>query len=286
MVVFGAPQAVWALLFATAMPILLVRVLYHRNNLFVIPRLSEIVPACKIVFFRDGKWAWIQSLTEDMAVNSRPFLIRTLVGTEAVALISLAQPLNAYAASLFPIKDIFLPVFPKSADDPQSLVFKTRKAVKYSIIIFALLTVFSGLGAPVLVYLIFPKYVPALPVFFILLTVFWLNGFRSVISPLFVALRKQLFSFYISLLRIATLSVVGTTLMYFFGIWGAAWEIVVTNIVITVAAVLLLKKVLPEWRFSFRSLCRIDSYDRMVFADLKNRVRNKLSNLRFQKSQR
>mgnify|MGYP001587005148 FL=1 len=286
LMVFGAPEAVWAFLLATAIPIFLTWGWYNRRGLFTVPRLSEVVPTFRGIFFRYGKWAWIYTLVENMAKNFRPLLIRTFVGTEAVALISLSQSLNAYLASLFPIKEIFLPVFPRSTDDLQGLAFKAKKAVKYSIITFAFLAVLGALAAPVLVYLIFPKYVPALPFFFISLTVFWLNGFRSVISPLFVALRTQLFSFYISLLRIVTLFVAGTGLMYFFGIWGAAWEIVATNIVITVAAVLFLKKALPEWRFSFRSLFRVDSYDRKIFADLKNRIKNKLFSLRSQKEQR
>lgn len=283
--VFGAVQAVWAILFATAMPVLLTWVLYHRRNLFMIPRLAGAIPVFKNIFLHDGKWAWINALVENMAKNFRPFLIQKFAGTEAVALISLAQTLNAYTSSLFPVREIFLPVFPQSADDPHSLAFKARKAMKYSIITFAFLTVLGGLAAPMLVYLLFPKYVPALPFFFISMTVFWLNGFRSVIPPLFVALRMQLFSFYVSLLRIATLFVAGTVLIYFFGIWGAAWEIVVTNVVITTAAIMLLKKALPEWRFSLTNLFSIDSYDRMIFADLKNRIINKLFRLRLQKGQ-
>ena len=268
---FGAPEALWAGLIAMIIPVL-ASLGYRRDPLLVILSGAELRGAFADLFLRHGKWAIASDFINNLAQNIRPFLVKFFVGTEGVALIALAQGLVAHLKSLFPLREILTPVLPRSADDPERMSRQINRATKYATAAHIMLTVAAAIGAPIFVALVLPKYWPALPYFYLLLIGFPLSGFRTVAVPVFYALRAQQKLFAVTISRTVAVALLNTVFTYFFGLWGAASEMLLLGILTTPAYALAIKKALPQWKFSWKEFFSIDEYDRVMLADVRNKL--------------
>ncbi len=279
---FGVKAVLWSLPLSVLAALLIAGVLDRKKSLLLIPSFSEIKDAARHLFLRHGKWALFDDFLMSLGGNIRPFIIKTFVGVEAVALFSTAQSLLAYTTSLFPIRDILAPVLPRSVD-PDRLSSQTKRAIKYSVLAHIVLTFGAALGAPLLVLFLFPKYLPSLPLFFIILLSLPWTGFRSVVLPVFYALKEQRMMFRLTIVRLSFTLVFGVVLIYLFGLWGAAVEAMLAGVLITLPFARALYKLLPQWKFSWRDLFIFDEYDKKFLAETKNRLLEK-AGLKFSKT--
>lgn len=268
---FGAQEALWAGFASMLVPVL-VSLGYRRDPLLVIPSWPECRSAISDLFLRHGKWAIASDFINNFAQNIRPFFIKIFVGIEGVALMALAQGLIAHLKSLFPLREILTPVLPRAADDPERLARQINRATKYATAAHILLTIAAAIGAPIFVALVLPKYVPALPYFYLFLIGFPLSGFRTVAIPVFYALRAQQKLFAVTVSRTAAVVILNAAFTYLFGLWGAATEGLLLGILTTPAYALAMKRALPRWKFSWKEFFSFDEYDRAVFKDIKQKV--------------
>lgn len=268
----GISGALWSLIASAAATSLIALSFYRRGVILIIPSYKEIKVALRALFLKHGKWALLDDFVSNSGRNIRPFIIKTFVGIEAVALISVAQNLISYTTSLFPIRDVLLPLFPRLTNDPAELKKHINRALKYSILAHLLLAAAAAACVPLFVRLFFPKYLPSLPFFYLLLFGLPWTGFRSVLLPVFYALKEQRILFRLTVGRILFVTFAGVTLTYFFGIWGAAFELLFVGIVITPPMVYALHRLIPSWRLNFRELFYFDASDREVIAKLKKRI--------------
>lgn len=272
---FGAREALWAGFAAMFVPVL-ASLGYRRDRLFVIPSLVECRSAISDLFLRHGKWAIASDFINNLSQNIRPFLVKLFVGTEGVALMALAQGLTSHLKSLFPLREILTPVLPRAADDPERLVRQINRATKYATAANLILFIVAAAGAPVFVAFIIPKYWTALPYFYLLLLGLPISGFRTVAVPVFYALRAQQKLFAVTVSRTVAVAVLNAVFTYFFGLWGAASEMLLLGILTTPAYAWAIKKALPQWRFSWKEFFSFDEYDRMVFKNIRQKVLSKL----------
>ncbi|MBI2121716.1 MAG: oligosaccharide flippase family protein [Candidatus Sungbacteria bacterium] len=273
--VFGAQEALWAGFASMLVPVL-ISLGYRRDPLFIIPSWAECRSAIFDLFLRHGKWAIASDFINNFAQNIRPFLVKAFVGIEGVALIALAQGLTAHVKSLFPLREILTPVLPRSADDPERLSRQLNRATKYATAANFILFIVAAAGAPVFVALVIPKYWEALPYFYLLLLGLPVSGFRTVAVPVFYALRAQQKLFAVTVSRTVAVVLLNAVFTYFFGLWGAASEMLLLGILTTPAYALAIKKALPQWKFSWKEFFSIDEYDRAVFKDIRQRVLSRL----------
>lgn len=269
---FGTREAILTLMISYAAPVVLTFLFYHRHSLFAIPSFSEARQALESLFFRHGKWALLEDFLSNSGKNVRPFIIKFFVGTEAVALFSAAQSLVANMTSIFPIRDILTPVLPRYADRPARLSGGINRAIKYSIFAYTLIGIVGAIAAPFVIFLLFPKYLSSLPIFYVFLLGLPFTGFRSVVVPVFYALKAQKILFLLTALRIAFIVGVGITLTYLLGLWGAVIEATLLGYFITPALARALRTVLPQWRFSLREIFKFDAYDRELLGEMKYRI--------------
>ena len=276
---FGVQQALWSLVFAVGFPILVVLIGYRRESLLAIPAPSEARQAIRNLFLRHGKWAVLDDFAANTGKNIRPFIIRLFAGTEAVAIFSVAQNLMVYTISVFPMREVLTPVLPRMADDPARLAGQIARAAKYTAAAYVLLGLAGAVAAPVIVNLLFPQYVPSLPLYYILiLGLPWL-GYRSVMLPVFYALKHQDALFFLTAFRLAVVTVLGVILVYLFGVWGAALEVLILNIILTPAFSKALARILPSWHQPISNLFTIDGADRVAYAEVKRHIGIKIRRL-------
>lgn len=273
---FSLREAFLSLMIGTIVPIFISLVGYRRERLLIIPSRPEFKSALNILLLNFGKWALLDDLAMNAGKNIQPFIIKFLAGTEAVALFAFAQNLVAYATALFPIREVLTPVFPRVADQPEQMVSKINRATKYATLVYVLIAIAAAFGAPVLAYFFFPKYVPALPLFYILLLALPWLGFRSVALPVLYALRAQKVVFILTIVRFLLITALGIVLIYFFGVWGAAIESVLVGILLTPTFAKALHRVLPQWQFSLTNLVSVDDYDKKFLFTFINQILNKI----------
>lgn len=270
---FRVEEAIISGIGAIFISVLAAAIFYKRESLIIIPTLAELKNAIEILFLKHGKWALASDFMNNASQNIRPFVIKIFVGTEAVALISVAQSFIANIKSLFPIREILNPVLPRVTDNYERLSEQINRATKYSTIAYAIIGAISAILAPIAVFLIFPKYLISLPFFWAILVVSMLtSGFRSVALPVFYALKAQQTLFMITTVRLFCLVIFSVIFTYFFGIWGVVIDLWFNSIIIVQAYSIALRKILPQWQFSWRGLFIIDDYDRNIFTAIKSRI--------------
>lgn len=268
---FGVEEALWSLVIGRAVPVLVTLIGYRRESLLILPSWEEFKGALTTLFLNHGKWALLDDFIMNIGKNIRPFIIKLFAGTEAVAIFSVAQNLIGHTTSLFPIRDVLTPVFPRVADQPEQMVSKINRATKYATFAYIVIGIGSAIAAPIIVYVFFPNYIPSLPLFYILLVGLPWLGFRSVVLPVFYALKEQKTLFKITILRLTLITVLSVVLIYMFGVRGAALESLLLGILLTPAFAKALHRILPEWKLSLPELFKLDAYDKQFLLGLRNR---------------
>lgn len=278
---FGVSEAIVSYVGAIFISMVFIFIFYRKESLMVIPAVNEIKNAAETLFLKHGKWALASDFMNNASQNIRPFVIKAFVGTEAVALISVAQNFIANIKSLFPIREILNPVLPRVTDNYERLSDQINKATKYSTIAYAIIGAGSAILVPIAVFLIFPKYLVSLPFFWAILVVSMLtSGFRSVALPVFYALKAQQTLFMVTTVRLFCLVVFSIIFTYFFGIWGVVIDLWLNSIIIVQAYAVALHKILPQWQFSWRAMFLFDDYDKIIISGIKNRILSKVRKIR------
>lgn len=269
---FGIEEVLWSLFLAVALPVVVAIFGYRRTPLVIIPLFSELREGLRTLFMAHGRWALLDDLVSNSGKNIRPFIIKTFVGVEAVAIIAVAQNLVAYTRSLFSVRDVLLPVLPRFTGHKEDLKKQINRAAKYSIAGNLILGIAAAALAPLFIWFFFPKYLLSLPFFYLLLIDFPWHGLRSVLLPVFYALKEQRILFRLTAARLIFTLVAGVLFTYLLGIWGAALELMLVGVVITPVFIRALQKILPGWRFRLRDLVSFDAADREFYRKTRDRI--------------
>ena len=269
---FHVREALISLLAATALPTVVAFLCYRRQTLFRIPSYEGLRTSLSELFLKHGKWAIASDFINNLPQTIQPFIVKIFAGVEAVALISLAQSLIGTLKSLFPIREILTPILPRSGDDPTRLARQINRATKYATAVYGVLAISAAVGVPYMVFLLFPKYLPALPLFYILLLGFPWWGFRLVAVPVFYTLKEQRTLLVVTTGRTVVSLMITVVATYLFGVWGAVVGMVCIGILTSPAYALAIKRILPEWKFSWKEFFSFDEYDRVVMRTIVKRV--------------
>lgn len=275
---FHLSQALFSLVLSVAAPVLVVYLFYHTKvKLFTLPSLAEFRVVWGGLFAAHGKWAILEDIVGNVSKNIRPFIIKIFAGVEAVALFSVAQSLLGYVVSVFPLRDVLTPMFPRSVHDRPTLVLQLNRSIKYATFAYVFLALLAAVGVPALIWVFFPKYSSALPLFYILLVGLPWLGPRSVMLPVFYALKAQRVLFVMTIMRTTWVVLLGVLLTYFFGVYGAAVEAMLVGVLLTPTFALVLRRILPEWKVSPRYFFSFTDEDKILFASIRNRFNSLVS---------
>ncbi len=137
-----------------------------------------------------GKWAILRYFFSKISKNSTPWLVKFFINTEAVAYYSLAVNLIAFIENFFPL-DGLAQILAFKADNINQISFIFKKSVKYAVWLGVVFVIGGALlTAPVVVF-IFPKYEPAMPVFYVMLLALPVFGFYKILKSTLTVLREQ-----------------------------------------------------------------------------------------------
>lgn len=261
----GVAGLIWGTVISMGLTVLLflftVETAYFRNFSFA--------PFFRLVIGQ-GKWNIMQKYIRQAEKNIRPFFIQYFLGREAVALFALAEKLTLQIVALMPISSVLIPLLSSEIDNVARLQRTLEKGVKYSAPVFAFVAIVAGLAAHPFLRFLFPQYLPALGLFYILLMYFPLVGAGYILTSFFFSHHEQRASFYLALARFSLFLVSAPVLIKFWGLPGVAFEYIATII----AADIFLRywslvKIHPELKIRFKHLVQIDSYDRALWQRLR-----------------
>ena len=210
-----------------------------------------------------GALVLFRTAAHQAAKPLRPWLIKVFVGTEAVALYALAANLATMIKDFFPLVNVSLVAW--EIGNPERLKTIFTRGVKYSFWIGLAVAALSLVAVPLLVSFLLPKYLPAMPLFFLLIIAFPFHGISQLEYSLLTAFREQKI---LTARLFAELAISAVTLVALLPVLGILAVAVEANGAI-LWRVWYLQRVLgrkyPFLRLRAVSLFRFDDEDRAIF---------------------
>lgn len=143
----------------------------------------------KDVVKKYGLWVLVRNAIKKAAKPIQPWLIVTFLGAEAVALYTLAANLVTMVKDLFPAASSSLIAWEVNNKERLRVIF--TRGIKYSFLYGLLLAAVSFIFVPLIVSVLFPKYLPAMPLLLVLLMAVPFHGIQALEMSLLTALREQ-----------------------------------------------------------------------------------------------
>lgn len=218
-----------------------------------------------------GKWAIIRYGASKFSKNTTPFFIKFFVNTEAVGFYSVAVNLITYIQNFFPL-DGLAPILGLKADAKNQLGFIFQRSIKYTLWLGTILAIIGFVAVPPVLVFLFPQYLPAVPLFRIMLLAMPFYGFYKILKSTLTVLREY---------KILTMRIINETLMIplgsviflpIFGVLGAGIVYAVVYLERVWFFYSRLFKVHPEFRMKFRNFIKFDRADRDFLKKIIGRV--------------
>ncbi len=275
--ILSVETALWSIILSGVFVGLGALIFYQRPYLFALKGCLRFSSMWGVVR-QHGKWAVAEDAVNSLNQGIRTFLIKVIIGTEAVALLSIAQNLLSYAKSILPIRDILFPLLPGKLNKGIT-AFQLSKITKYSILLYCGILLGALFFIPPFVFFVLPRYLSALPVFLILSFGLPFFGVRSISPPVFYMFQQQRSAFFITLNRTALSLLLAAGLVYFFGIYGLAVEMLLTGVFTAMSYLSLLKRIVPGTSLYLKDLVKLDRYDKDVVTKLFSSVYLKITSV-------
>ncbi len=208
-----------------------------------------------LIFFllkNQGAWVGLRYVFSRIANNLRPWVIKFLLNTEAVAFFAFARNIMAVALRLMPLGTFGL-LLPRELEDKAKLRYFFAIMVKYSFFLSLIFAVLIFTITPVLINQVFPKYHEAIPLIKIMSLIAILYGFYKVFRMTLVVLKEQKVLFTRSLDESILSPLLLFVLLPFFGVEGTAIEWVLTYGTTTVLFYCYLVKYHPYLKLALKT---------------------------------
>lgn len=223
-----------------------------------------------------GKWGIATRYVGDLVTQGRYWLIRTFTSTEAVALYALAEGIYGQVFSLVPLYAILSPLVPQEIKNRDRMKRLFLFGIKYGTFLYAVTALAAVAFIPYVLAALFPKYLPAMPLFQILALSVLTAATANVTSSFFFAYREQKTFFFLMLAQGAFIGIFGSILLALFGIVGAAWAAVAAEFFYIGARFLWMVHRHPDLAFGLRELFTWDGTEREFWRELWVRFRRGL----------
>ncbi|MBP9760244.1 MAG: oligosaccharide flippase family protein [Candidatus Pacebacteria bacterium] len=219
-----------------------------------------------------GKWVLAQGYVHNLVQTARLWIIKAVLGTEAVGLFSAAYGIFQHVVGVMPLKQVLASIIPQH--DPRSDMFRKLivKGVKYNIAMAIVLSVGATVGVPMLVRVLLPDYVSAIPLFAVLLLGMIPGAASGVFTVVFFALRKQRSMFWVNVWLAGVTCVTLPVLLYVFGIYGVGVELLLVSVIFTWERYRHMCHVLPDMSLPWRVFFTFDEFDRRILRRVTDHV--------------
>ncbi|MSR73103.1 hypothetical protein EXS61_00630 [Candidatus Parcubacteria bacterium] len=218
-----------------------------------------------------GKWAVLSTYFNTLGQNIRLWIIKTMLGTPAVSIFSLASTLLAHSQSLFTLSSVLTPVISEKISNHKVVNIIIAKSIKYQMFVFVCIGLGVFLFMPYVIHFAFPKYTTAISSYNVLLITMLLAPFAVVFTPMFQAAKQQKSLFYTVFVKNISIVLFSFIFLPLFGVIGASIEYLVTLSLYLFVRYFVLKKIYPGFCISWRSFFEYDDVDKIVVSKARNK---------------
>ncbi len=229
-------------------------------------------PADSIAFWNLASqhrlWGIGVSYVGTISQNFRIWIIKLLLGTEAVGLFAFAYGLYGNLVGLLPLASVLTPLYPQYVRERDRLARIIRMSAKAQLALGAALCIVAFLAAPLFVHTFFDHFSPSLPILFVLLLVLIPASIATVITPVFAAFKEQRSLFQGSLFKASFMFILIYPCILLFGVAGVGVEILLTTVGASIERYLRLKRIIPRLSLSPRTIFSLDHDERRILSML------------------
>jgi len=224
------------------------------------------------VIRKHGKWAIAQGYMHHLVQGGRIWFIKLILGTEAVGLFSAAYGMYQHVVGTMPLKLVLSSIIPQH--DPHSVIFRKLvvKGVKYNVLGTGVLALIGAVLVPVLIMVLLPEYMAAILLFELMLLSMLPAAVSGVFTVIFYALRQQKSVFWANLAVTLVAFVSLPIFLAVFGIYGVAFELVLTTTLFALERYGRTRAVLPDVELPWRAFFTYDEFDRTIVRKLLQRI--------------
>jgi len=222
---------------------------------------------------KHGKWALSEDYLTEFLANLRPWIIGYFLGVNSVAMFSIAQSFYGVVASSLPLDQVMKSVIPRTIADKEKFNRLFQKSIKYSTWIYTAFLIFSFIFAPTFIRIVFPKYIPATPLFYIFLFNLLPLGASVILSEVFYSLKAQKGLFTSSLVKVFSTSIILPLFILLFGVKGAVLEFTLSAYLLFLARYFMIKKFKPDISINLLELFKFDEYDKIMLSRIINKIK-------------
>lgn len=214
------------------------------------------------------KWGVLATYIGTTGTSVRLFVIKFMLGTEAVGIYSFAVGFLNQLSGLLPLGPVVGPLIPKYIDRPADLLRLLRASLRLQIGVAIFLIVGSIIVVPFVVTTWFTHYTSSIPVFFLLIPALLPLGMMSLYSPIFLALKEQR-SQTVSALFKFTVDVISLPLLILgLGLAGTGVHSVVVATATAAERYWRLSRLFPSLVLRLSDLWHVDPLEREALAVL------------------
>ena len=207
-----------------------------------------------------GKWEILRPTASKFGNFIQVWFTKLFLGTEAVAIFSVAKTIVGTIAGSFPTKTLSTLV-PLEMADKEHLQKIFNQGLKYLLVISLLFCLAGVLFVPPLINLFFSKYAVSLPYFYFLLITLPISAFSVIASIFLVAFRQQKFLFFQKIASTLISVPFYLLLLPVFGLWGLAINSLILSLILNAIVYWQLHYRVNDVRVNWNALARFDKND-------------------------
>lgn len=235
---------------------------------------AEPIPFWKLLR-EHRKWG-VASTYIGVAGNSvRMWIIKALLGTEAVGLYGVILGILGHLGGLLPIGSVVTPLIPRYIDKRDELVRLLRASIKVQTFSAAAYVLVGFIAFPILLPFFFPKYASIVPVLIAFSLVLIPQSVLSIITPVFTVLKEQRTQLQAVVLKNALSFLVLPPALFFFGMGGIIIEGILVLSVSLFERYIRLRRLVPEFSFHMRDFMRFDPLERKIISQVIAKFRSR-----------
>lgn len=212
------------------------------------------------------KWSVATSYMGTLGQNAQLWIIRLMLGTEAVGLYAFATGIVGNVSSFLPLSSVLASLAPRYAKRKEELARLLRVSVKAQFGLAIALSVAAICALP-LFLIILPKYASALPLAAALLANLIPGSLLGLFAPVYATLKLQreyFFSMLIKATLIVALIPLGIAVL---GLYGTALAVTCVTLLSGLERYLRLTRVFPEFSMSLRSLFSLSPREQWIMRE-------------------
>jgi O-antigen/teichoic acid export membrane protein len=221
-----------------------------------------------------GKWGIMSNYMNTFGQNIRLWVIKVVLGTEAVGLFSLAQGLLSNTSSLISLSGVLSSILPQHVNLKEKFHRVANKAIKYQLIAYVFIGVIAFLAFPPILSIFFPKYIESFPLFRILLLSLIPNAFAVVLTPMIFSLKAQKDLFVVMTIKAVAIAFFGLIFMNLFGLYGIAYEFILVTCLYVFERYRRIKKLSSGFNISIKDFLSLDSDDRIILDKIRSNFKS------------